>query len=117
MRGLPTQGLAYVVDPINQTRGFFQWRDGALAQVGGYYLCADRGDRVALARLANDLEKLPNPEGGGGGAISPRLEAELIKMLNRPAPSYATSPAERVQVDRGTAAALIPRLADRADRS
>lgn len=89
--------VAYVVDPINQTRGFFQWRDGGLAQVGGYYLTADRGDRVALARLANDLEKLPNPE-GGGGAISPRLEAELIKMLNRPAPMYANSPTERIQL-------------------
>ena len=63
--------VAYVVDPINQTRGFFQWRDGGMAQVGGYYLIADRGDRVALARLANDLEKLPNPEGGGGGAFLP----------------------------------------------
>src|SRR6185437_8205312 len=90
--------VAYVVDPINQTRGFFQWRDGGLAQVGGYYLTADRGDRVTLARLANDLEKLPNPEGGGGGALSPRLEAELIKMLTRPAPVHSSSPAERLQL-------------------
>jgi proteasome lid subunit RPN8/RPN11 len=90
--------VAYVVDPINQTRGFFQWRDGGLAQVGGYYLTAERGDRVALARLANDLEKLPNPEGGGGGMISPRLEAELIKMLTRPAQSHQVSPVERLQL-------------------
>jgi proteasome lid subunit RPN8/RPN11 len=89
--------VAYVVDPINQTRGFFQWRDGGLAQVGGYYLTADRGDRIALARLANDLEKLPNPEGSGGG-LSPRLEAELIKMLTRPAPSHQVSPVERMQL-------------------
>jgi proteasome lid subunit RPN8/RPN11 len=90
--------VAYVVDPINQTRGFFQWRDGGLAQVGGYYLTADRGDRIALARLANDLEKLPNPEGGGGGALSPRLEAELIKMLTRPAQMPTASPVERLQL-------------------
>jgi proteasome lid subunit RPN8/RPN11 len=90
--------VAYVVDPINQTRGFFQWRDGGLAQVAGYYLAAERGDRVALARLANDLEKLPNPEGGGGGNLSPRLEAELIKMLTRPAQSHIASPAERLQL-------------------
>ncbi len=90
--------VAYVVDPINQTRGFFQWRDGGLAQVGGYFLTAERGDRIALARLANDLEQLPNPEGGGGGSLSPRLEAELIKMLTRPAPSYQASPAERLQL-------------------
>jgi proteasome lid subunit RPN8/RPN11 len=89
--------VAYVVDPINQTRGFFQWRDGGLAQVGGYYLTAERGDRVALARLANELEKLPNSEGGGGG-FSPRLEAELIKMLSRPAQVHSASPAERLQV-------------------
>ncbi len=90
--------VAYVVDPINQSRGFFQWRDGGLIQVGGYYLTADRSDRVALARLANDLEKLPNPEGGGGGTLSPRLEAELIKMLTRPAHAHVASPAEKMQI-------------------
>ncbi len=95
--GQPLQ-VAYVVDPINQTRGFFQWLDGGLAQVGGYFLTADRGDRVALARLVNDLENLPNPEASGGGALSPRLEAELIKMISRPT-TYrdVTSPVDRVQ--------------------
>jgi proteasome lid subunit RPN8/RPN11 len=77
--------VAYVVDPINQTRGFFQWRDGGMAQVAGYYLASDRGDRVALARLVNDLEQLPNSETASGGTFSPRLEAELINMLSRPA--------------------------------
>jgi proteasome lid subunit RPN8/RPN11 len=77
--------VAYVVDPINQTRGFFQWRDGDLAQVSGYYLAADRADRVALARLVNDLEKVPNSDVTSGGTFSPRLEAELINMLSRPA--------------------------------
>ncbi len=91
--------VAYVVDPINQTRGFFQWRDGGLAQVGGYYLTADRGDRVALARLVNDLENLPNPEASSGGTFSPRLEAELINMLTRPAIHRdIDSPVERAQL-------------------
>ena len=61
--------VAYVVDPINQTRGFFHWHNGGMAQVTGYYLTADRGDRIALARLANDLEQLPNTEGGSGGGL------------------------------------------------
>ncbi|MBV8232778.1 MAG: hypothetical protein JO329_22580, partial [Planctomycetaceae bacterium] len=56
---------------------------------------ADRGDRVALARLVNDLENLPNAEVGVGG-LSPRLEAELIAMLTRPAPPHATI-TDRVQ--------------------
>jgi proteasome lid subunit RPN8/RPN11 len=90
--------IAYVVDPINQTRGFFYWRDQNLVPTGGFYLIADRGDRIALARLANDLEQLPNPEGSGGSAFSPRLEAELIKMLTRPAVREVGSTVEKIQL-------------------
>ncbi len=86
--------VAYVVDPIRQTRGFFQWKDGGLTQVRGFFLSADRGDRAALARLVNDLEQIPNADGGSGG-LSPRLEAELIQMLSRPQAYYAPGPAER----------------------
>src|SRR4051794_34905779 len=89
--GQPLQ-LAYVVDPIRQTRGFFRWRGGEMEATGGFYLAAERGERLALARLANDLENLPNadPQGGLGG-LSPRLEAELIAMLSRPA-THAHTP-------------------------
>ena len=91
--------VAYVVDPIRQTRGFFRWRDGGLDQVGGYYISADRTDRIALARLVNDLESVPNadPVGGGGGGLSPRLEAELIAMLSRPHQAQSST-ADRAQV-------------------
>ena len=82
--------IAYVVDPIRQTRGFFQWRDGELEEVEGYYLFADRADRIALTRLVNDLENFPNAEGGGGG-LSPRLEAQLIAMLTRPVTHQSTT--------------------------
>src|SRR5918993_2129349 len=87
--GQPLQ-VASVVDPIRQTRGFFQWRDDTLVEVGGYHVTADRGDRVALARLVNDLESIPNTE-GGGAALSPRLEAELIAMLTRPPASHVSA--------------------------
>lgn len=87
--------VAYVVDPIRQTRGFFQWRDGELEEVEGYYLFADRADRIALTRLVNDLENFPNAEGGGGG-LSPRLEAQLIAMLTRPVTHHQTT-ADRTQ--------------------
>jgi proteasome lid subunit RPN8/RPN11 len=90
--------LAYVVDPVRQTRGFFRWRGGSMEQTGGFYLVAGRGERAALARLANDLENLPNTDPTGGGGLSPRLEAELIAMLTRPTTThYPATAADRAQ--------------------
>ena len=80
--------VAYVVDPIRQDRGFFQWRDGQMDQVGGFSLLAERTERMALARLVDELEGVPSAASAGGGGVlgglSPRLEAELIAMLSRP---------------------------------
>jgi proteasome lid subunit RPN8/RPN11/regulator of replication initiation timing len=86
--------VAYVVDPIRQTRGFFQWRDQEMEQVGGFHISAPRQDRQAVARFVNDLENIPNTDGGGSG-LSPRLEAELIAMLSRP--QYAPAAVDRTQ--------------------
>jgi proteasome lid subunit RPN8/RPN11 len=99
--------VAYVVDPVRHTRGFFRWRDGQMEQTGGFYLTADRADRATLARVANDLENLTdatanaNPGAGLGGfaaGLSPRLEAELIAMLTRPSThAHAPTTADRAQ--------------------
>ncbi|MFO0958773.1 MAG: Mov34/MPN/PAD-1 family protein [Isosphaeraceae bacterium] len=104
--------VAYVVDPIRQDRGFFQWRADRVDQVGGCQVTCERAERVATARLLNNLEKLPDQEPGGG--MSPRLEAELIAMLSRPH-TYAPAPsssAERLQLATlftmlGTAAGVL----------
>ncbi len=92
--GQPLQ-VAYVVDPLRQTRGFFQWRDGQMEAVSGFYVTAERAQRTVLARFVHDLEHFPNNE-PTGGMLSPRLEAELIAMLNRPhtATAAAQSPAQ-----------------------
>lgn len=94
--------IAYVVDPIRTTRGFFQWRDGRVTPLEGFTLTAGRGERLALARLANDLENLPaaTAEAGGGlglGGLSPRLEAQLIAMLNRPHSTVVAAPMNAAQ--------------------
>jgi proteasome lid subunit RPN8/RPN11 len=34
---LPFQ-IAYVIDPKQKTRGFFQWKNGKVARLGGYYI-------------------------------------------------------------------------------
>ncbi len=76
---------AYVVDPVRGKRGFFRWRDGRLASVSGFWVVANRRDRVAAARFVNELEDLPSTSGEAGEIrLSPRLEAELIAMISRP---------------------------------
>ena len=82
--------VAYVVDPIRQTRGFFRWAGGEMVPVRGFHLAGDRRERAALARLVNDLEGLPPAESGGGSGLSPVLEAELLAMLSRP--QYSAPP-------------------------
>lgn len=74
--------VAYVVDPIRQERGFFQWKGDEIIPIAGFHLVASRGDRVALARLVNELERYHNTDAPSG--LSPRLEAELIAMFARP---------------------------------
>lgn len=86
--------VAYVVDPINQTRGFFQWKGESVTAVGGFHLTGDRNERQALARAADQLEGIPASE--SAGALSPRLERELIKMLTRTEPSARTIRVETI---------------------
>jgi proteasome lid subunit RPN8/RPN11 len=101
--GQPLQ-VAYVVDPIRQTRGFFQWRGEGLRQVEGYFVVAPRQQRMALARTVDDLEGVPGVGAAGSlGSISPRLEAELIAMLNRPHTVSSST-------DRGQSAAVFSLL-------
>ena len=82
--------VAYVVDPIRRTRGFFQWREGDLVALSGFRLIAPTHRRVALARFLDDLDipleladihdpdALPDLKALG---LSPRLEAELLAMI------------------------------------
>jgi proteasome lid subunit RPN8/RPN11 len=79
--------VAYVVDPVRYTRGFFQWRDGKIDSVGGFHLVAHRPDRQALVRLVNEFENIITPDSG----LSPRLEAQLMAAMQRP-PVYLPAP-------------------------
>ena len=38
---LPFQ-VAYVIDPIENTRGFFQWKNEKIKKLGGYYIYDDK---------------------------------------------------------------------------
>ena len=69
--------VAYVVDPVRRTRGFFQRRGGMLDPTAGFYLVAPRVERVALARLAEELESRSAAE------VRARAEADLLELVAR----------------------------------
>ena len=46
---LPFQ-IAYVIDPIAKTRGFFQWKDGKTVKLDGYYLFDEVGVPIKIER-------------------------------------------------------------------
>lgn len=47
---LPWQ-IAYVVDPIAETRGFFQWKGDKVERINGFYIFDDIGVKINIARL------------------------------------------------------------------
>lgn len=48
---LPFQ-VAYVVDPIARKRAFFQWKNGKVEKLGGFYVFDDLGKRVEVGNEA-----------------------------------------------------------------
>jgi len=48
---LPWQ-VAYVVDPINSQRGFFQWKDGKVSKLEGFFIYDDAGKVIKIKKEA-----------------------------------------------------------------
>lgn len=53
---LPWQ-VAYVVDPIADTRGFFEWKSGKVTKMSGFYVYDEVGKEVKIAEKAKPKKK------------------------------------------------------------
>lgn len=55
---LPWQ-IAYVVDPIADTRGFFQWRKDKIEKTGGFYVFDEVGKKLSIKqhKASKDMKK------------------------------------------------------------
>ena len=71
---LPFQ-VAYVIDPVQNIRGFFQWKDGKIEKLKGYYIYDDVGKPIKISQVAAKKET-PEP----GGRIS-KAVAALLAIL------------------------------------
>ena len=47
---LPFQ-IAYVIDPIQNLRGFFQWKDGKITKLKGYYIYDEVGTPIKIEQV------------------------------------------------------------------
>ena len=55
---LPFQ-IAYVIDPIQNLRGFFQWKNGKIEKLKGYYIYDDIGKSIKIEQPKAKKAELP----------------------------------------------------------
>lgn len=53
---LPWQ-IAYVVDPIADTRGFFEWKNDKVAKMSGFYVYDEIGREIKISKKAKPVKK------------------------------------------------------------
>ena len=70
---LPFQ-VAYVIDPIQNLRGFFQWKNGRIEELRGYYIYDDVGKPIKIEQTKAKKEA-PTP------AKTSRIASILIALL------------------------------------
>lgn len=49
--------VAYVVDPVNQKRGFFQWKNDKLQAANGFYIYDDVGTKISCQTEETNIKK------------------------------------------------------------
>lgn len=50
---LPFQ-IAYVIDPVQNLRGFFQWKNGKIEKLRGYYIYDEIGKPIKISQVKKD---------------------------------------------------------------
>lgn len=56
---LPFQ-VAYVIDPVQNLRGFFQWKNGKIEKLKGYYIYDDVGKPIKIAQVKPETKNETN---------------------------------------------------------
>lgn len=83
---LPFQ-VAYVIDPIQKIRGFFQWKNGKIEKLKGYYIYDDVGKSIKIEPERETTRKQPTHQSGKALLILSALAIliagiSLVSMFN-----------------------------------
>ena len=65
---LPFQ-VAYVIDPIQNLRGFFQWKNGRVERLKGYYIYDDVGKPIKIEQIKVKKEEPSRGKTSGAAAV------------------------------------------------
>ena len=65
--------VAYVIDPLQDLNGFFQWKDGKVEKLSGFYVYDDTGKKIRLSSCPSDKKKRK--------AVKKTNVAEIIALL------------------------------------
>lgn len=60
---LPFQ-VAYVIDPVQNIRGFFQWKNGKIEKIKGYFVYDEPGNRINIEKEKENSSKFFPPKVG-----------------------------------------------------
>ncbi|MDE5589984.1 MAG: LysM peptidoglycan-binding domain-containing protein [Acetatifactor sp.] len=66
--------VAYVIDPVQHLRGFFQWKNGTVERLKGFYIYDDLGKQIKI-----DQPKVKRTEGGAGPET---VHSKVIVLLS-----------------------------------
>lgn len=72
---LPFQ-IAYVIDPVQNIRGFFQWKDGKIEKLKGFYVYDDIGKPIKIEQVHKQKD-----ENKSERTISNKVLSVLVSLL------------------------------------
>lgn len=76
---LPFQ-IAYVIDPIQNLRGFFQWKNGKIEKLKGYYIYDDLSKPIKIEQIKVKKESAPARTAGWVKALIALLCAATVGL-------------------------------------
>lgn len=92
---LPFQ-VAYVIDPIQNLRGFFQWKNGRIEKLGGYYIYDEIGKPIKIQQTKVKKKNAPTKTSKTALALITLLGLATVSLL-----FYAFSLNNRYEVQLG----------------
>lgn len=89
--------IAYVIDPIQNIRGFFQWKNGKVEKLNGYYIYDDVGKPIKIEQVK---QKTRSECKNGDKLMRPLVAVLLISVIILAASIFFLNNEYKIQIDK-----------------